>query len=142
MREKAATVHRNHADAVQMAHAAGVRIFAGTDSCNTMPFGGHARELHLLVDLAGMSSMEALMAATSSAARALGIEADTGSLLPGKSADLLVVEGDPLQDVRILEQPAKIHTVMKAGRPTSSTAPNLALLRTSAVTSAIAHGSH
>lgn len=140
-REKARTVHESHADAIRMAHAAGVRIFAGTDSCNTMPFGRHARELGLLVELAGMSSMEALMAATSAAARALGVEADTGSLLPGKSADLLVVDGDPLQDIRILEQPGKIHAVMKAGRPTSSTAPSLALLRASAVTSAAAHAS-
>jgi imidazolonepropionase-like amidohydrolase len=129
--EKARIVHRGHADAVRLAHGAGVRIFAGTDSCNTMPFGRHARELGLLVELAGMSSMQALVAATSAAARALAIEADTGSLVPGKSADLLVVDGDPLQDVRILEETSRLHTVMMAGRPTSRTAPNLALLRAS-----------
>jgi imidazolonepropionase-like amidohydrolase len=130
--EKAQVIHRGHADAVRLAHSAGVRIFAGTDSCNTMPFGRHARELGLLVELARMSSMQALVAATGAAARALAIEADTGSLVPGKSADLLVVDGDPLQDVTILEQAARLHVVMKAGHPTSSTAPNLTGLRADA----------
>jgi imidazolonepropionase-like amidohydrolase len=129
---KARIVQQGRGDGLRLAHRAGVRIFAGTDSCNTMPFGRHARELGLLVEVAGMSAMQALVAATSAAARALAIEDDTGSLVPGKSADLLVVSGDPLQDVTILEDPGRLRVVMKAGRPTTATSPGLALLRAGA----------
>jgi imidazolonepropionase-like amidohydrolase len=140
-REKARIVHQSHAAALRLAHTAGVRIFAGTDSCNTMPFGRHARELGLLVEMTGMSNMQALMAATSVAARALAVEADTGSLLPGKSADLVVVDGDPLHDIRVLEEPARLYSVMKAGRPTSLTAPNFDRLRARVASPAPAHAS-
>jgi imidazolonepropionase-like amidohydrolase len=139
--EKARIVHLSQAGGLRLAHQAGVRIFTGTDSCNTMPFGRHARELSLLVELAEMTSMQALVAATSAAARALAIDADTGELVPGKLADLLVVDGDPLRDVRILGQPSSLYTVMKAGHPTARTAPNLALLRASATTPVAAHAS-
>ena len=132
--EKAQVVHQRHAESLRLAHGAEVRIFAGTDSCNAMPFGRHAHELALLVELAGMSSMQALLAATSAAARALAVDADTGSLVPGKWADLLIVDGDPSENVKILEQPGKLYTIMKAGRPTLGTAANLARLRSNATT--------
>jgi imidazolonepropionase-like amidohydrolase len=69
---EAAQVHSGHANAIRLAHEASVRIFAGTDPCNTMAFGRHARQLQLLVDVVGMTPMQALVAATRSGAEALG----------------------------------------------------------------------
>src|SRR5690606_6270584 len=82
---------------VRSAYEAGVKIFMGTDSCNTMPFGRHAWELELMVDQLGMSACEAIVASTSAAADALNIGGITGSLQRGKAADLLVLARNPLQ---------------------------------------------
>jgi imidazolonepropionase-like amidohydrolase len=128
--EKARHVHRGHAAALQLARSAGVRIIAGTDSCNTMAFGRHARELALLVDIVAMSPMEAIVAATSDAASALDVDSVTGSLVAGKAADLLIVDGDPLADVALLQDQERLHTIMKDGRPTARTSYRFEQLRT------------
>lgn len=101
--------------AVQAAYRAGVPIIAGTDSSNTLPFGNHARELQLLHEIVGMSPLEAIGSATSGAAKALGIGDETGSLEPGKAADVLIVRGDPLTDLTILRD--HLVTVLRAGVP-------------------------
>ncbi len=62
-----------------------------------------------------MSPMQALQAATSLAAECLALEAEIGTIEKGKWADLVVVDGDPLRDVRILQDPARIKQVWKAG---------------------------
>jgi imidazolonepropionase-like amidohydrolase len=81
---------------------AGVSIAAGTDSTGTIcPFGHHARELELYVE-AGLSPEFALTAATRTASEAIGVDDVAGTLAPGKSADFLIVEGDPLQDITLL----------------------------------------
>jgi imidazolonepropionase-like amidohydrolase len=103
-------------ESMRAAYRAGVRIFMGTDSCNTMAFGGHARELQLMHERIGMTVMETIVAATSAAAEALGIGELTGSVVPGKLADLLVVDGDPLGDVAILQDRAKLLGIVKEGR--------------------------
>jgi imidazolonepropionase-like amidohydrolase len=101
----------------RMAHEAGVPIMAGTESGFAMsPYGDwHARELQLLVDLCGLSPMEAIIAATSTNAKAIGWEKDVGSLVPGSYADFLLLDGDPLQDIRILQNPKKISAIFKGG---------------------------
>ena len=86
---------------------AGVKVGAGTDA------GGHqhrinARELQCMVE-AGMSPMQALQAATGWAAECLGIESDVGTIQPGKLADLVVVDGDPLQDIGVLQDHQRIN---------------------------------
>lgn len=103
--------------AVRAAYEAGVPIIAGTDSSNTLPFGAHARELQLLCEHAGMSPLAAIVAATSGAARALGIGAETGSIEPGKCADLLIVRGDPLADLTLLQDRRNLVAVLRAGVP-------------------------
>lgn len=132
-REKAHEVHRGHAGSLRLARAAGIRIFAGTDSCNTMAFGRHARELHLLAETTGMPALEAISAATSSAAIALGIESLTGSLVAEKSADVLIVDGDPLTDLTILQDSARLLAVIKEGQPTTRTRSNLEKLRSAEI---------
>jgi imidazolonepropionase-like amidohydrolase len=60
----------------------------------------------------GMTPLQAIQAATRSAAVALGREADVGAIVPGRYGDIVAVTGDPLKDVRLLEHP---DTVIKGG---------------------------
>ena len=62
-----------------------------------------------------MTPLEAIRAATSTAARAIRRE-DRGSLEPGKLADLVVLDGDPLADIRVLQDRERIRAVVKGGR--------------------------
>ncbi|HJR49671.1 MAG TPA: amidohydrolase family protein, partial [Gemmatimonadales bacterium] len=90
--------------------AAGIPIVLGTDA-GVLPHGRNADELLALVET-GLTPAEAIKAATVEAAALIGRE-DLGKIAVGAAADLLVVEGDPLQDPRLLTQPA---LVLKAGR--------------------------
>jgi len=93
---------------------AGVRIGTGTDAGNPLTPHGPALlvELELFVR-AGLTPARALRAATLDAARILGVEADFGTLEPGKVADVVVVRGDPTVDIAALWN---VEDVFKAGR--------------------------
>jgi imidazolonepropionase-like amidohydrolase len=88
----------------------GIPVVAGTD----MGFPGTslARELELYVQ-GGLTPMQALQTATIAAARAMNLDARTGSLDPGKQADLVIVDGDPLANIRDIRQ---VRLVVKAGQ--------------------------
>jgi len=107
----------------QMVRKAGIPIMAGTESGFAMcPYGDwHARELELLVDLCGLSAMEAIVAGTHTNARAIGADADVGSLQVGRYGDVLLVRGDPLQRISVLQEPANILAVIKGGVETDLT---------------------
>jgi imidazolonepropionase-like amidohydrolase len=92
------------------AHAAGVPIVFGTDAA-VYPHGLNARQFPIMVER-GMTPMEAIQAATSVAARYMGWSEEVGSLTPGRRGDVIAVRGDPLQDIRRLEDVA---VVVKAG---------------------------
>ena len=96
---------------------AGVRMALGTDTYRSLRdyWGKNAYELELMVDR-GMSPAEALLAGTRNAAAAIGAGDRLGTLEPGKLADLLVVEGEPDRDVRVLQDPARLLVVMKDGQ--------------------------
>jgi imidazolonepropionase-like amidohydrolase len=90
---------------------AGAKMTFGTDA-GVYPYGLGARQFAYMVRY-GMSPMQAIQAATSEAARALGKEGEVGAVSAGAYGDLVAVSGDPLSDIRTLEQVAG---VMKEGR--------------------------
>jgi imidazolonepropionase-like amidohydrolase len=92
--EKADLVIETHRAAFRRAVEAGVRIAMGTDSGVT-PHGRNLRELELMV-AGGMTPTAALVATTKTAAELLGVSHDRGTIEPGRRADLVVLEGDPL----------------------------------------------
>ena len=100
------------------AKEAGVRLAMGFDS---YPLGRNALELVRMVD-GGLSPMEGIVAATSGSAAALGRE-DLGRVSPEAPADLLVVDGDPLAEPRVLLDPDRIHLVLQRGRIVAGKAP-------------------
>ncbi len=118
MRERAARLGEAARRTVRAARAAGVRIAMGADAG---PHGANAQELVRLAD-AGLTPMEAVVAATSVAAAACGIDGDVGVIAPGLAADLVVVDGDPLDDVGVLADPKRRWLVIQAGIPVAGTA--------------------
>jgi imidazolonepropionase-like amidohydrolase len=115
VRRKGAEIFRRQQESFQRALAAGVRIAAATDAqVPYLSLGAQtlASELALMVDL-GMSPTRALQAATGEAAELLGLGPETGTLERGRMADLLLVLGDPTEDIRSVGKP---DLVMKGGR--------------------------
>jgi imidazolonepropionase-like amidohydrolase len=108
VRETLAVVGRG----ARYARAAGVPIVFGTDA-GVYEHGRNAQEFAQLVELVGMTPAEAIASATTGAARLLNMQDEIGRIAPGLSADLIAVEGDPLQDVRRLEH---VSFVMVRGR--------------------------
>ena len=101
-REKALIVGVRIKEALGRSYRAGVPIAFGTDM-GVGPHGQNAREFALMVE-AGMTCADAIKAATLTAAQLLDVADLTGSLAPGKSADLIAVAGDPLTDITELER--------------------------------------
>jgi imidazolonepropionase-like amidohydrolase len=93
--EKAREVVDVHRQSFGRAVAAGVKVAMGTDSGVT-PHGQNLDELSLMAE-GGMTPAQALVAATRGAAELMGLEAELGTLEPGKRADLVVIDGDPLE---------------------------------------------
>ncbi|MBC6981596.1 amidohydrolase family protein [Caulobacter sp. 17J80-11] len=96
---------------LKLAHDRGVKIAFGTDA-GVSKHGRNADEFELLVQY-GLTSSEAIQAATTNAADLLGLSSEIGSLEPGKRADLIAVAGDPLADVKVLKS---VGFVMKDGK--------------------------
>ena len=115
MVEKSDRIREAHRESFRKAARAGVRIAMGTDAGT--PFnrhGANAEEVALMVEC-GLSPQDALVAATRNAAELLDILAETGTVEPGKAADLLIVDGDLLGDVRVLCGPQRIAGVLRNG---------------------------
>ena len=112
-RERAAQLREHHVRTLAMALDAGVKVVAGTDE-GGWEHGNNAHELSCLVE-AGMTPMQAIVAGTSLAADCLGLDDVTGSIEPGKTADLILVDSDPLQNISTLERGQSVVLVMKNG---------------------------
>ncbi len=102
-------------DSLARAKAAGVKIVTGSDAGFQVYHGENACELEELVK-GGFTPLEAIHAATRLAAECLNMEREIGTLEAGKYADVVIVDGDPLQDIRILLDPKKIAQVYKGGQ--------------------------
>ncbi len=113
--KKTEAVKKAHRKSFKMAKEAGVKIAMGTDAGT--PFNQHGKnmkELELLVEN-GLSPMEAIRTATLFAAEILGLERELGTIEAGKFADIIVVDGDPLADIRCLQIPENLLFIMKEG---------------------------
>jgi imidazolonepropionase-like amidohydrolase len=113
--EKAVRWREAAAKAVPMAVESGVRIATGTDAGLGIHHGRNLIELTHLVN-AGLSPMDAIVAATATAAGVCGLGDQLGTLQPGKRADLVVAAGNPLDDIALLADAANITLVVQDGR--------------------------
>ncbi|MEM3387189.1 MAG: amidohydrolase family protein [Nitrososphaerales archaeon] len=105
-----------HVESVKKAHKAGVKIAAGSDAGT--PFNVHgenALELALLVERCGFTTWEAIRAATLVAAEAVGLSDQVGTIEAGKYADIVIVDGNPLDDIKVLQDKSRIKLVMRRG---------------------------
>jgi imidazolonepropionase-like amidohydrolase len=119
-RAEMVTNHPLWLESFQRARAAGIPIAAGGDIGNRYPHGENARELELMVRQ-GMTPLAAIHSATGVAARALRREGRLGSLAPGALADLVILDADPLADIRVLQAMDRILVVLQGGRAVAGT---------------------
>ncbi|MBL8335139.1 MAG: amidohydrolase family protein [Rhodoferax sp.] len=99
-------------------HEAGVPLLCGSEAGFSMvPYGHwHYREMEVFTRYYGLSNLQAIHCATGAGAFALKMAGQTGVVAAGMKADLLVVDGDPSQDVRVLGEPGRIREVFVDGR--------------------------
>jgi len=117
--DKARDVVKDHTASIRMAVEAGVKIAFGTDT-GVGPHGSNGEEFMLMQQL-GMEPLDCIRAATTVAAQTIGMKG-VGTLQPGSWGDLIGVPGDPLADLTLLSDPAKVHLVLKGGDPVKSPA--------------------
>lgn len=96
------------------------KIAFGTDLSHRLLVGQSLVELKYLVDWLGLDPLAALTAATGDAARCLERD-DIGTLQPGRAADLVLVDGDPLADIGLLADPRRVRLVLQGGRVVKDT---------------------
>jgi len=99
----------------QKAVKMGINIAMGTDMGLDPEMGSNATELAIYVDL-GMKPMHALQTATINAAKAIKLDKDLGTLEAGKLADIVAVNGDPVANIKCLQEKKNIQLVMKEGQ--------------------------
>jgi imidazolonepropionase-like amidohydrolase len=96
------------------ANAAGVKLLIGDDyGAFSLTHGRYREELPLYVDEVGIPALDVIRWATKHGGEAMGL--DTGLVEPGKLADLIVVDGDPIADISVLGDPARLLAVLKGG---------------------------
>ena len=114
--EKALAVEKYIRDSYVLAHRAGVRVALGSDYSNSRntPYSKIGREFEALTQV-GYSNIEAIQAGTIHGAHLMKLEDQTGSLTPGKLADLIVVKGNPAEDISVLADSDRVKLVMIGG---------------------------
>jgi imidazolonepropionase-like amidohydrolase len=115
MVERAAAYWEGKQKEFEMILKSGVTISMSSDmGCPYLYHGENARELECMVNL-GMSPMQAILTATKVAANTIGLGNEIGTIEKGKNADIIIVDGDPLKNIAILQEPNKVKLVMKDG---------------------------
>ena len=115
-------IRRNADNAVtvlETARSLGVKVMCGTDTGNSpvMPYGVlHAHEAEIMVKFGRYTPMEAITAYTKDNAYAVGLEGELGVIKPGKLADILILNADPLEDISVLQGGKHLSAVIKDGR--------------------------
>lgn len=117
--QKSKEVIEQHKASIEKAHKAGVKIAMGTDA-GVMKHGTNLRELGLMTEV-GMTPMETIVASTKTAAACLGWEDKLGTIEQGKLADIIIVKGNPLDDIYSLSDNDTIQTVIKNGKVEKNT---------------------
>ena len=102
---------------IRKAYDNGVRILSGSESGFALtPYGHwHAREMQVFVEDLGLTPVEAIETATKNGAWAMQLDDQLGTLEVGKLADLLIIDGDPIADISILNDKTKINTIISRG---------------------------
>ncbi len=104
-------------ETMQKMHKRGIRVLIGGDyGFAWTPMGSNATDIHTFVDLLGMSPMEAIQAGTKYGGQIMGMGNELGMIREGYLADLLLVDGDPVADVRILQDKNRLLAIMKDGK--------------------------
>ncbi len=102
--------------AMQEMRKRGIRIVPGGDyGFAWTPHGTNAKDLQYFVDLIGMSPMEAVVSATKLGGEIMGMSDELGLIKNGYLADLLIIDGEPLEDISVLQDQEKISVIMKDG---------------------------
>jgi imidazolonepropionase-like amidohydrolase len=106
-------------ETIRKARKKGIEILGGSDTGNAAVFvhgRWHGKEAELFVKQIGMTPMEAIMANTSKNAAMVGLKDKVGVVAPGKLADIVVWDNDPIQDITILQRPTEISIIVKDGK--------------------------
>jgi len=116
--KKAREVMEEYRETIKRVDAENVKIGVGTDFFGTpmTKMGTNAEELKLLVEDVGLKPMKVIKAATIVNAEACGLQDEIGSIEEGKIADIVVVNGNPLENISVLTDPNNIVLVMKEGK--------------------------
>ncbi|CAN5547180.1 hypothetical protein BH10ACT9_BH10ACT9_20090 [soil metagenome] len=114
---KSAKWHAMAHDSIAASSAAGVRIAVGTDAGLSPDHGTNLKELGLLVRFGGLTPMQAIVAGTATSAELCGVGDRLGTVVADKIADLVVIRGNPLDDIDSVGDPDNILLVIKDGRP-------------------------
>jgi len=114
--KKIKELYEIHVENARLAYKMGIKLATGTDfSGGVGKHGDNAMELKLFVEKIGMKNEEALISSTKIASEATGLEKLIGTIEEGKIADLIVINGNPLDDINVLLNKNNIQLVMKEG---------------------------
>jgi imidazolonepropionase-like amidohydrolase len=110
---------------IRNARDRGIPILSGSDTGNASAFSHgkwHGKEAELFIEEVGMTPMEAIVANTSANAWLMGLDGEVGVIAPGRLADIVIWDRDPLADITTLQHPSEISVVIKDGRIVDSEA--------------------
>ncbi len=104
---------------IRNARDRGIPILSGSDTGNASAFSHgkwHGKEAELFVKEVGMTPMEAIIANTAGNAAIVNLAGEVGVIAPGRLADIVIWDNDPLADITVLQRPAEISLIIKDGR--------------------------